>query len=194
MHVVKIYVKVPVLVAVFRMVAHGVLPVAIMRKILMMPVYKRIVQANLKPFGACSVNKFSHYVAPKLCVCGFEIGGSCVEQAKTVMMLGGEYNVLHSGGLCGFCPGLSVKRLRVEFIKVLHVFFLGHFLAAPYPFSPCGYGVQAPMYEHAEARVKEPSHSAFVFASVKSIHMNHLKAELSPLLYLRPFESLLLYM
>ena len=175
-HIVKVAFKIAAFVRVFGPVAHGMLPVPIMRKVLMMPIYQRIIQPNVQPLSAGGIGKILHYVPPKLCIGGLKTGRCGIKKAKAVVMLRREYYIFHAGAFRRAHPCGRVVKPWVKFVKIAHIIGFFHLLRTAHPFAARGYGIKPPMDKHAKARIKKPFHAAFVFIAVKAVHLRLLSA------------------
>ena len=187
MHIVKVAVKIAAFIRAFRPVAHGMLPVPIMRKVLVVPIYQRIIQPNVQPLSTGGIGKILHYVPPKLCIGGLKTGRCGIKKAKAVVMLRREYYIFHAGAFCCARPAGRIIELRIKFVKIVHIVGFFHLLRTAHPFAARRYGVKPPMDKHAEARIKKPFHAAFVFIAVKAVHLCLLSAFA---LFLQPYFGL----
>ena len=190
MHIAKVAAKIASLIRVFLPVAHWMLSVPVMRKIPVMPIYQRIIQPNVQPLRACGVGKVLHYVPSKHCIGGLKAGRCGIKKAKAVVMFCREYYIFHAGAFCRARPACGIIKLRVKFIKIAHIVGFFHLLRTAHPFAARRYGIKPPMDKHAEARIKEPFHAAFVFIAVKAVHL-HLLSVFA--LFLQPYLGLSAY-
>ena len=94
-HIGKVAVKVDLLILICGIAAHGMIAVVVFWEIRVMPVDQGVVQAHAQPLGAHRVHKFPHEVAPAGGVRAFVVRQFGIKQAKAVMVLGCQYDILH---------------------------------------------------------------------------------------------------
>ena len=69
-----------------------------------MPVDQGVVQTHAQPFGSHCVHEFPHKIAPAGGICTLIIRQLGIKQAETVMVLGGQHDILHPCPLCAPRP------------------------------------------------------------------------------------------
>ncbi|CCX50140.1 unknown [Clostridium sp. CAG:226] len=141
----------------------------------------------MQPLSAGGIGKILHYVPPKLCIGGLKTGRCGIKKAKAVVMLRREYYIFHAGAFCCARPADRIIELRIKFVKIAHIVGFFHLLRTAHPFAARRYGIKPPMDKHAEARIKEPFHAAFVFIAIKAVHLCLLSAFA---LFLQPYFGL----
>ena len=104
MHVIHITAEIPVLISAFRMIAHGMIPVLIMRIIFMIPVKQSEIKAYLQPFRTDCIHIFPHQIPSGLCVGCLILRIFAVKQTESVVVLGCQNHIFHSGFLCHARP------------------------------------------------------------------------------------------
>ena len=103
-HIGKVAVKVDLLILIGGIAAHGMIAVVVFWEIRVMPVDQGVVQAHAQPLGAHRVHKFPHEVALTGGVRAFVVRQPGIKQAKAVMVLGCQYDILHPRPLCAPRP------------------------------------------------------------------------------------------
>ena len=103
-HIGKVAVKVDLLILIGGIAAHGMIAVVVFWEIRVMPVDQGVVQTHAQPLGAHRVHKFPHEVAPTGGVRAFVVRQPGIKQAKAVMVLGCQYDILHPCPLCAPRP------------------------------------------------------------------------------------------
>ena len=171
MHIIQIAVEIAPGVVLAGVVAHGVVLIAIVGIIGMMPIQQRIIQADLEALGAEGVHKLAHGVPAEGGVGGFEIGIPAIEQAEAVMVLGGEDGVFHAGLARHGRPGAGIEIRRRKLPKIGQVIGLGHTLGGAHPLPARGDGIQPPMDKHAEPRLAVPRRALLMSCAVE--HADH---------------------
>ena len=169
-HIGQITVKITVFIAALRMVPHRMVSVSVVRKIIVVPVDQRKIQPHLQAGLANRLHVLRYQVSAAFCVRGLEICVLAVEQTETVVVLRGQYHILHSRVLCRLRPFFRIVIGGVEFIKIFHIVFFRDFFHTPDPFSSCRYRVKPPVDKHAESGISVPFHSFFISCPVKLIH------------------------
>ena len=170
MHVGQVAVEIAVIVFVCRVVPHRVIPVTVVRKIIVEPVEQGEIQTNLQSFCADGINVLCNEVAAAFRVGGFEIGILAVEEAETVVMLGSQNHVFHTGLFRRLDPFSRLEINGVELLEIFHVIFFWNLLGTPHPFSACRDGIKSPVDKHAETGVAVPLHPPVIGFSVKFVH------------------------
>ena len=152
------------------MVAHGVVPVAVVGIVGVVPVDQGEVEAHPQALGPECLYEVPDDIPAQLGVGGLEVGILTVEEAEAVVVLGGQDHVLHAGLLGGLGPGPGVVVPGVELVEVGHVLGFGHLLVTAHPLAPGGDAVQAPVDKHAEPGLAKPLHSCLIGAAIKGKH------------------------
>jgi hypothetical protein len=118
----------------------------------MVPVQLGVVEERLDAFGVAAVHKFPDQIP----LCGGMGGIKRVQplgvvQRKTVMVPGGDGNILSAGSFrdAGQLPAVELGDSEV--IGQLAVFFLGNLLCPADPFALAQQCVQTPVDKHTEA-------------------------------------------
>ena len=137
-----------------RMIDIGV--TAVNDKVRVMPVQKRVVEADLQAFRSESIHHFPEQIFAAGSVGNFVIGVFAVPHAEAFVMLGGEDNVLHPGVFCSLCPFAGIEEIRIEKFKVNGIIFIQDLFMKTDPFMPGGHGIQPPVDEHAEPVSDKP--------------------------------------
>lgn len=91
------------------------------RIIRVMPIYQRIIKAYAQAFGTEGVHIFSDQVTARRCMDGAIVGVGRIEEAKALMMFGGQDGVFHAGFFGHTSPASRVIVYRIERMKVLFV-------------------------------------------------------------------------
>ena len=172
-HVVQIVVEIVLRALEGFVVAFGMLAVAVVREIGMVPIDDGIIEADLEPFGAEGVDVFAHEVAMRGRVGRLVIGQLGIEQAEAVVVLGGEHGVFHAGLFGELRPLFRVVIHGIKFVEIGLIGFHGDTLLAAHPFAARRNGVQPPMDEHAETILPEPGNAPVVFFPIELEHNGH---------------------
>ena len=140
----------------------GVLPVVC--KVGMVPVDKRIIEANPDTLGTESLYERTDEVFAIRRVRYLEIGVLGVPHAEAFVVFCGDNHILYAGRLCISRPLLGVVQVGIKVLEIAVVIFVAYSLILLYPLVPCGQAVQPPMDEHAEPVVRPPGHAlGFLF-------------------------------
>ena len=126
-----------------------------------MPVHQRVVEADAQAFGASRLDVLLHQVAPAGLFRRAIIRVFRIEQAETLVVLGGHHHVLLPGAFGEPRPLPGDVRLRVEALGELHVLGKRNRLLLQHPLAAAQHAVQAPVNEHAELSLMPPLHAAF---------------------------------
>jgi len=130
--------------------------IAIEGEIGVMPVDKRIVEANLQPLGAERLHIFTNQIPAKGCVHNIVVGVLGIKEAEALVMLGGKHRILHSCGLSLSCPLACIKKIGVKALKIALVDILANTLIALYPFVPCRQSIKTEVDKHSKPVINEP--------------------------------------
>ena len=169
-HVGQVTVEIAVIVFVCRVVPHRVVPVAVMWEIVVEPVEQGEIQTDLQSFCADGINILCNEVAAAFRVGGFEISILAVEEAESIVMLGSQNHVFHTGLFRRLGPFPRLEINGIELLKIFHVIFFRNLLGTPHPFSARRDGVKPPVDKHAETGVAVPLHPPVIGFSVKFVH------------------------
>ena len=162
-HIGKVAVKVDLLILIGGIAAHGMIAVVVFWEIRVMPVDQGVVQTHAQPFGSHCVHKFPHKIAPAGGICTLIIRQLGIKQAETVMVLGGQHNILHARPLRAPSPVAGIISLRGELLHILLILLCGDLCLAHVPFAASGNRIEPPVQEHPKARVLEPLYPFFAF-------------------------------
>ena len=170
MHIFQIPVKVPVFIGTGGILPHGVIPVAVMGVVGMVPVQQGVVKAHPQALRPEGIEKFPDDIPAHGGIGGLELRERGIKQAEAVVVLGGEDGIAHARLLCGPgpCPGVEV--LAGELIEEGQILTLRHPLRAAHPLAPGGDGIESPVKEQPEPRLPEPLHPRFIGFPFKLIH------------------------
>ena len=180
-HVVQVAAEIPALVGIRRVVPHGVVTVAVVGEVWVVPVDEGEVQPRPQPGLPGGVQEFPDEIPARGAVGGLETGVRAVEQAEAVVVLGGEDGVLHPGPLGRRHPRAHITVPGVELGHEGVVSPVGNALHAAHPLPPGGDGVQPPMQKQAEPGPGEPGRPALVGVPVE--YKGHKTASSSKLFY-----------
>ena len=136
----------------------------------MIPVKQSEIKAYLQPFRTDCIHIFPHQIPPGLCVGCLILRIFAVKQTESVVVLGCQNHIFHSGFLCHARPFFRIEISGVELLKIFLILFFGHFLRAADPFAAGGNGIQTPMDKHTESGIPVPFHPFVILFSVKLIH------------------------
>ena len=128
-----------------------------------MPVDQGVVQTHAQPFGSHCVHEFPHKIAPAGGICTLIIRQLGIKQAETVMVLGGQHNILHARPLRAPSPVAGIISLRGELLHILLILLCGDLCLTHVPFAASGNRIEPPVQEHPKARVLEPLYPFFAF-------------------------------
>ena len=134
-----------------------------------MPVHDRVVEAEHDAVARACGRELLADVAAVLRVHDVPVRLLAVEQAEAVVVFARQHEVAHARGLCRASPCVGVERDRVPLCAERLVLLDRDTRAVADPFAvvvlavprACWNRVEAPMHEHAKARVAPPRH-AFV--------------------------------
>ena len=133
----------------------------------MVPVNQRIIQTHAKALCTHRVHKFAHQIAPAGGVCTLVVGQLGIKQAKTVVMLGCQHDILHPRLFCMSRPVSGVIVLRRKLLHVALILLCWNLRVAHIPFAARRNCVEPPVQEHAKARILKPLYPFFPFCHIR---------------------------
>ena len=116
-----------------------------------------MVEPHVQVPLAVGVDHRPDEVAPGGGVRRLVVGELAVPEGEAFVVLRGDDEVLHARLVGKLGPELRVIQVGVKVLEVLLVFLVGDLLDVLDPFMPRGEGISAPVDEHAEAVVGEPT-------------------------------------
>ena len=104
----------------------------------MVPIQQGIIQTHFQPFSPERLHVFPDQVPAAKSVGGFVVGQLAVEQAESIVVLGGKNRVFHPGLPGQGRPNLWVILARIELLEIRLVSFGADALNTAHPFPLAG--------------------------------------------------------
>ena len=155
-HKFQITVEIAVFIGAFRMVAHWMVHISIVREIRMAPVYDGKIQTDFDSFRAERLQKLFYQVFVAGCIHGIVVSKFGVKKAKAVMVFGCEHSIFHARLFRKTRPLSWVVILSCELFCEMAVVLMWNLLHAAHPFSSGRDCIKSPVNKHAETGVTVP--------------------------------------
>lgn len=123
----------------------------------MMPINKRIVEADANTLGAKRINELAYKISAGFSVGTLVVGILGIPHTEALVVLGGKHRILHSCGFSPTRPILWVIQIGIKIFEIFIVMLLSNKLTVLYPLVTCRHCIKPPMDEHTEAVVLKPS-------------------------------------
>ena len=122
----------------------------------MVPVNQRVVEADPQSLGPERIHDFAQQIASGRRIGNLVIGIFRIPQTESLMVLGGDDEVLHPRFTRRLGPLFRIEEIGVEEIEIDLVGFVIDLLVMANPFVPRRHRIKPPVNEHAETIVREP--------------------------------------
>ncbi len=160
-------------------VTHGMVPVAEVGIVRVMPVDEGVVDADAQPFSAEGLHVLADEVPTRRRARRLVVSEGAVEETEAVVVLRRHDRVAHPRPPGRARPCTRIVAIRGELIEEGLVGLCGNALVASHPLPASRNGIQSPVDEHPESVMAEPFRPARAcfplgFLSCHGVSLPHL--------------------